>query len=79
MPSGIGAIAWQGEIVCYDASIDEWGERVDDYAGGGTIRIPVKTGRKVIEARILGNATLLELTPELAQAILADLKPQHSP
>jgi len=56
----LGVIQYAGDIVTYER-VPEWGEHG-------------KTGRQVLEARIFGRAALLELTPELVEAIEADEK-----
>lgn len=66
-----GVIGWEHRIVCYEV-VPEFGVVEQEAQFGGTVRIPVPTGRFVPEARVLGSESLLEMTPALRQAIEAD-------
>lgn len=66
-----GVIEHEHRIVCW-FYVDEWTHVTQAGQLGGTMKIPVRTGSKVFEARILGSETLLEISPELRTAIEAD-------
>lgn len=57
-----GVIAYRGEIVCYELPRQTGAGLADADAG------------RVLEARRLGQKSLLEITPELRAAIEADLR-----
>lgn len=66
-----GVIEYEHRIVCWFL-VEEWVHVSQPYSQGGTLKIPMRTGGKVFEARILGSETLLEMTPELRAAVEAD-------
>ncbi len=75
---GLGAVEWQHRVVCWQL-VDEWTEVTREGAAGGVLRMAVRTGGKIVEARFLGSETLIDITPELRALIEADMNKGSNP
>jgi hypothetical protein len=71
MPPGMGVIMFDGAIVVYQ-EVEVIDRQQQEGAFGGTVSIPIRTGRMQTVAQIQGTGHLLEMTPALVDAIKAD-------